>query len=107
MDSSGRYPGAAAKVPRMSGGLRRDRDRNRTFSVNRSVFTDAVGNTVCGVTCIPCDWAGAAFDPLADQHDLSATGKGQNGRCLTVETDFELIVAAQILKSHQLRRIRQ
>jgi len=107
MDSSGRHSGAAAEVPRLSGGLLCNRDRNRPFSVNRSLFTDAGGNTVCRGTCTPCDWAGAAFDPLADQHDLSPTGKGQNGRCLTVEADFDLIVAAQILKPHQLRSVRQ
>jgi hypothetical protein len=50
-------------MPRVSGGLCRDWDRDRTFGVNCDIFADIVGNPERGVTRISGDQAGMAFSP--------------------------------------------
>jgi hypothetical protein len=50
-------------MPRVSGGLCRDWDRDRTFGVNCDIFADIVGNPERGVTGISGDQAGVAFSP--------------------------------------------
>src|SRR5215510_8393363 len=61
MDGSGRRPVAAAQVPRVSGGLRRNWDRDRTFGVNCGIFADTVGDPERGLTRVSGDQAGVAF----------------------------------------------
>ena len=63
MGSSRRRPGALAQMPRVSGGLCRDWDRDRTFGVNRDIFADIAGNAKRGVTRISGDQDGVAFSP--------------------------------------------
>src|SRR5262245_55362230 len=65
MGNSGRHPGALAKVPRMSGGLRCDWNRSRTFGINRDLPPDAACDTVCGISVISCAKMGAA--PLGER----------------------------------------
>jgi hypothetical protein len=50
-------------MPRVSGGLCRDWNRDRTFGVNRNAFADITGNPERGVTRISGDQAGVAFSP--------------------------------------------
>ena len=50
-------------MPRVSGGLCRDRDRDRPFGVNRDIFADIDGNPKRGVTRMFGDQAGVAFSP--------------------------------------------
>jgi hypothetical protein len=58
MDSSWRRPVAAAQVPRVSGGLCRDWDRDRTFGVNCGKFADTVGDPKRGLTRVSGGQAG-------------------------------------------------
>src|SRR5215813_12040904 len=65
MGISGRHPGALAKVPRMSGELRCDWNRSRTFGINRDLPPHAASDTVCGIAVISCAKMGAA--PLGER----------------------------------------
>jgi hypothetical protein len=60
-------PDALAKVPCVSGGLRRDWNRSRAFGVNRDVPADAACDTVYDIAVIPCGktrMAGTTRDSL-------------------------------------------
>ena len=77
MDSSWRRPVAAAQVPRLSRGLRRDWDRDRTFGVNCGIFSDIVGDLKRGLTRVSGDQAGVAFSQSCRRQDLASHSTGR------------------------------
>ena len=76
MDNSGRRPVAAAQVPRVSGGLRRDWDRDRAFGVNCGIFADTVSDPKRGVTPVSGDQAGVAFSQSSRRKDVTSHSTG-------------------------------
>ena len=75
MDGSGCHPGAVAKVPRMSGGLRCDWDRSRAFGINRNVSADASCIPVRGVADLPCGEACAPSNRIHIPDEKNSTMK--------------------------------
>src|SRR5439155_12936955 len=75
MAGSGRRPGALAKVPRLSGGLRRDWHRSRAVGVNRDVPADAAGEPVRGGAVLPCGKTRAPLHCVAIPNDRNSTLK--------------------------------
>lgn len=80
MDYSGRYFDALAKVPRMRGHLRRDRNWSRAFTLGDDLPADAAGGPVHNVIVIPCR---KTYPPL-HRDDLRNASKEHANRYLRI-----------------------